>query len=1319
MWASVAAFNGSNDQIEDWSQPTIWAGNPADGVDGVNQWTAFYFSQKGTGTPSANPDLWSEVQRSSDQYMISAKFIDGVRSTWSEVTKIKGDDGTSFTIKGSDTLANIVAKPSPTIGDLWISTTEGTVNGEFVDIRDGILYTAAGWDNIGPLAGQDGIDGKSGLYISYIYRRTTTTTAPATPTGGDFDGQNETFPSNWTDNPEFVTGQITWISQAKYKDNLDGSWSRVSAWTKPTEFSIAGKYAETRYKKAATRPSTPTVAEPTDWLLNPPSATKPEVVWATTCTKHSTGELDNVWSTPQQWSALDGDTIFEEHEYSVNGVNGWHEDYVSGDIYRRSRTVTNGIPGAWSPAAHITGFTGATGNDGIDGDTIEEQYVYAPNNTGANNSGWGNDPRPQDYFRLRRTLVNGVEQSRGNWHRFRLDGEAGLGKLHSTVFVRSTTKPKTPTGGTFTDPVPSGWFDGVPSGDAKLWASSRTLTSTGADQTEWSEPAPMTSTVDFQVYYSVTGVGTPGSGDWTTNATDETVYMATRKQVDGVWEGWKKSKIKGETGDTIVEQYRYSASDNGAAPTSWNGEPRDTDLFRQSRILTNNQQTYLGSWHRWRKDGLDGAFHSYIYRTAETRPDLPTGGNYTGDPATEVIPTNWKDDPYYTEGHITYVSHTIYKSNGDGTFTKTGWSMPAEYSVKGDQGDKGEPGESGKTYYTWVRYADNAIGGGISDSPTNKIYMGVAYNREVPEELSNEVNNAALYTWHKMVGSDGSDGTNGTDGDTVFQEFQFSTNGVNWVDQEGANSAYMRIRTVTNGVPGPWGAAIVIKGETGDQGPQGNAGTDGKDAPTLYTWIKYADTESGSGLSDLPEGKKYIGIAYNNTSPVESTDPKKYTWSKTTGEDGLNGANGETIYYEFQFSVDGNSWSFTETTNSQYMRRRLVANGEAQAWGPTLRIRGDAGEDGTDGTNGTDGKDGVTYYTWVKYGTSSNGANLSDDPTGKTYMGIAYNKTSPTESTDPRQYTWTLIQGQSGTDGDTIYTEFQFSVNGTSNWHYPETTQDEYMRTRTVTNGVGASWGPAVRLRGNTGATGATGATGDKGEPGQDGVTKYTWIKYARDVYGFDMSDSPDDRPYIGISYNNDSPTESTNPSKYTWQKIQGTDGVNGNDGSTIFTQFEFSFDGTGDWHYPERDTDKFMRSRVVTNGDAAAWGPAIRLQGIDGVDGTDGTNGTNGTNGTDGITYYTWVKYADSVNGAGISNSPTNKEYIGIAYNKTSPNESNTQRITLGLLSKALMVLTVLTEPMVQMVIRSILNFSSLLQVHLIGTSQNKKGITIFVHVR
>jgi predicted phage tail protein len=69
-----------------------------------------------------------------------------------------------------------------------------------------------------------------------------------------------------------------------------------------------------------------------------------------------------------------------------------------------------------------------------------------------------------------------------------------------------------------------------------------------------------------------------------------------------------------------------------------------------------------------------------------------------------------------------------------------------------------------------------------------------------------------------------------------------------------------------------------------------------------------------------------------------------------------------------------------------------------------------------------DGAAGVSSFTWIKYGTSAAGAGLTDNPAGMTYIGLAVNKSSATESTNAADYTWSLIKGSNGADGASTFT---------------------------------------------------------------------------------------------------------------------------------------------------------------------------------------------------------------------------------------------------------------------------------------------------------
>lgn len=130
-------------------------------------------------------------------------------------------------------------------------------------------------------------------------------------------------------------------------------------------------------------------------------------------------------------------------------------------------------------------------------------------------------------------------------------------------------------------------------------------------------------------------------------------------------------------------------------------------------------------------------------------------------------------------------------------------------------------------------------------------------------------------------------------------------------------------------------------------------GEDGEDGKMLYTWIKYADDQHGNGISDLPLNKKFVGLAYNKTNRTPSNNPEDYTWSKIQGDQGIPGKPGA---------------------------------------------------------------DGKTKYTWVKYADTPT-SGMSDDPTGKVYLGLAFNKEVPQESTNYSDYTWSKIKGEQGEPG--------------------------------------------------------------------------------------------------------------------------------------------------------------------------------------------------------------------------------------------------------------------------------------------------------------
>ena len=93
---------------------------------------------------------------------------------------------------------------------------------------------------------------------------------------------------------------------------------------------------------------------------------------------------------------------------------------------------------------------------------------------------------------------------------------------------------------------------------------------------------------------------------------------------------------------------------------------------------------------------------------------------------------------------------------------------------KGAQGIPGPKGADGKTQYTHIAYADNATGGGFSQTDQSKAYIGM-YQDFIATDSTNPVS----YKWTKWKGTDGAQGIpgpKGADGQTPYIHFAYSDN---------------------------------------------------------------------------------------------------------------------------------------------------------------------------------------------------------------------------------------------------------------------------------------------------------------------------------------------------------------------------------------------------------------------------------------------------------------------------------------------------------------------------------------------------------------
>lgn len=400
--------------------------------------------------------------------------------------------------------------------------------------------------------------------------------------------------------------------------------------------------------------------------------------------------------------------------------------------------------------------------------------------------------------------------------------------------------------------------------------------------------------------------------------------------------------IKADIGDTVQiadnkhNEKIYLSARVQSVKNHYCVRGEDTGVLANYKILESKPTSELEDMMEELKNQFVSVKTTVIeYQTGTSGTDIPNGIWVTKLPETQP-------------GQYLWTRTTITYTNG---------SVSVGYSVSrnGEDGKPGEPGKDGipgRTYYTWIKYADDEHGNGMSDNPDGKQYMGIANNKDrIDESLD-----PADYQWARITGE---------------------------------------------GIPGKPGA-------------------DGK---TYYTWVRYADDQYGNGMSDNPSGKYYIGLAFNKETQIESNNPKDYQWSKYRGDDGIpgsDGADGKTTYFHVKYSSVPNPTSSSEMTEtpSKYIGTYVdftmqdSTNPRDYTWS---QFKGDPGENGIPGVNGSDGK---TSYLHIAYANSSDGYTdfSTTNSDGKQYIG-QYVDFTEQDSTNPYMYKWTKVKGENGQNG--------------------------------------------------------------------------------------------------------------------------------------------------------------------------------------------------------------------------------------------------------------------------------------------------------------
>ena len=546
------------------------------------------------------------------------------------------------------------------------------------------------------------------------------------------------------------------------------------------------------------------------------------------------------------------------------------------------------------------------------------------------------------------------------------------------------------------------------------------------------------------------------------------------------------------------------------------------------------------------------------------------------------------------------------------TCTVSGKKISKKFTwIKSLAGKDGSQGIPAPTYYTWIRYADTPTSG-MSSDPTNKTYIGIAYNQTSQTPSSNYSD----YQWSKFRGDDGAS----------------------------------------------------IKGD------------DGK---TLYVWIKYADDAKGTNMSDAPESKTYMGMAWNKPTSKESTNAADYSWSLIKGADGktpvkgVDYFDGRSSYLWIRYATDKTGSNMTDipSTDTKYIGTATTTTMSAPTSASDYTWLKYVGDVGTPGKNG---------YIHIAYADSADGKIGFDTTvgTGKKYMG-QYTDNIEADSSDPSKYTWMLVKGEdgksvtivsrevayissdSGTDipqaytltseGNSKITDENGNYIVTDKWltTIPNVMKGSYLWTRTTVNYSDGNSTVAYSVA-RQGLDGTSGIDGLPGKDGKDGRSNYVHIKYSDYPNPTDdqITETPSD--YIGVCVNEIIKDPDT-ASSYTWSKWAGSDGKDGIPGADGYVHFAYanSADGKKDFSIVEFTGATYIG---VYSDHTKADSQNYKDYAWTLIKGADGKTPVKGVDYFDGVSCYIWIRYATDSKGSGMTTVPsTSTTYIGTATTQTS----------------------------------------------------------------
>ena len=554
--------------------------------------------------------------------------------------------------------------------------------------------------------------------------------------------------------------------------------------------------------------------------------------------------------------------------------------------------------------------------------------------------------------------------------------------------------------------------------------------------------------------------------------------------------------------------------EKGNVATDWTPAPEDVD----KSIIT----------------ATDNAVQSteieYYLSTSATSP---VGGIWL------TTAPEWQQSKYmFSRTKIALSTGIIYKPSVNGTNIS---------GARGNTGIQGPAGANGQPTFTWILYADDMDGSGMTPDPTDKLYIGIAFNKTSmypPLDV-----NATAFNWSIINGGVGTPAASNpclyVDGGYVKlpNEAKAVISGTSeasielWIKKEDLGYGFIQLSDFAdnNGSLYPYGTKDLVYIDTLLARRVSFNVKDVREwhhiaitrsSALLNNWkmyqngeLMYTTTEAGAmdvAYLDFEIGRNSLtryARAYFRDVRLWSKSLTQFEIQKNMNRV-LNGNESGLVGY----------WKFNDLTGT------VVKDSTANAFhGTIINPHTTAWVD-------------VVKYTWVKYGTSITGAGLSDDPLDKAYIGIAYNRPNSIESLDPADYTWSLIKGA---DGTSSYTHLAYATSSTGalfskDWFAAATYIGMYVdNTETdSTDTTKYNWSLIKGADGNQGIPGPKGA---------DGLKAYLHIAYATSATGdtgFSTSISAG-KTYIG-QYTDNELTDSQTYTKYNWTLIKGDKGDQG-----------------------------------------------------------------------------------------------------------------------------------------------------------------------------